>query len=259
MQTLKQIYCPKNRAVMMFLYTNIRADPEDDKYILRQRKRAEQSISRFYHSERVRLAGLLWSNFDRGAWWCTFTFREEKLPADLRRARDRWAYFLRCLKRQGYPCIRYLRVIEHRHGEGRYHYHAVMDGAPRRVLSATWRRLYGDSVRIKRFNPAYVWANAVEGRGGLAEYLSKEGGPRQLSRDTLGRHCYSRSRGAAALADPEMIPAKPMPDTFSLSPPPGVEPDELRLVECNQYGQSSCLVYRKRQGGQEDLAGNPCL
>lgn len=215
--------------VYQLLYDNVRVNPDDPREVKRLKRALSQSISRHIRSRRFCTELLLRENFDERAWWCTLTFREDRYPAEKVKAGYRWAYFLKRLREQGYDSIRYFKVLEHKHGDARFHFHAVMDGVPRAVIQRTWMQLYGDDVKIKRLRMDKI--------RGLAAYLSKEAG------DEVGRHNYSRSRGRNRLREP--VKSMEIVDgSYQLVPPPGVTPIERHTLEENRFGRSSYLFFR---------------
>ena len=225
-QILKQFYA--GTSVYQLLYDNVRVNPDDPREVKRLKRALRQSVSRLIHSRRFCTELLLRENFDASAWYCTLTFREERYPSEKVKAGYRWAYFLRKLRERGYDSIRYFKVLEHKHGDGRFHFHAVMDGVPRRVIREVWMELYGDNLEIRRLRMDKI--------SGLAVYLSKETG------DDVGRHNYSRSRGRNRLREPAKT-LDIVADSVELTLPPGMERIEQQVLASNPFGSSSYLFF----------------
>lgn len=104
--------------VQQILYTNIRIQESDNLEIRRQKRALKRSVSRYLNSKRRCIEALIQNNFTSEDWYCTLTFTEERLPPEKVKADSRFAYFIKMLRRCGGRNIRYLKVLEHRHGDG---------------------------------------------------------------------------------------------------------------------------------------------
>lgn len=215
--------------VQMLLYTNIRISEHDNLEVRRQKNALKRSISRYLKSKRRCIEVLIQHNFTGDDFYCTLTFREEKLPEKSRNADFKFSYYIRMLRQAGAGNIRYLKVLEHKHGAGRYHFHAVIsgDGLTTQLLHDTWERLYGHAY-IGRLMPWKV--------PGLAGYLAKE------APDIVGGRVYSRSRPPNGLADPP-VTREYVSDEFRMVVPHGCQLIE-REPRCeNAYGTVETLSY----------------
>lgn len=225
-QILKQFFA--GASTYQVLYDNVRVNQDDPQEVKRLKRALRQSVSRHIRSRRFCTELLLRENFDSSAWWCTLTFREDRYPTEKVKAGYRWAYFLKCLRDRGFPNIRYYKILEHKHGDARFHFHAVMDGVTRSAIQEVWISLYGDDVKVKRLRMDKI--------SSLAVYLSKE------ACDEVGRHTYSRSRGANALRDPTKS-LDIVNDGVQLTLPPGTDLIEQNTLAANRFGSSSYLFF----------------
>lgn len=226
-QILKRFYA--GDSVYEVLYTNIRIQSDDGYEVQRLKRAIRKAVSRQLKARRYVIELLIRENFDSSAWYCTLTFYEDKLPPDKVKANARFAYFLKVLRKMGYSEIRYIKVLEHKHGDARYHYHTVMSGVPRYAIQKVWRDIYGKDVKISHLDLKRV--------SGLAKYLAKE------VSDAVGRHNYSRSRAPNGLREPERT-FEIVDDNYRLSLPPNAELIEQQVLAANAFGQSEFLFFR---------------
>lgn len=215
--------------VQKILYTNIRIRDTDNLEVKRQKRAIQTSVSRYVHSKRRCVEMLIQNNFTAEDWYCVLTFQEDKLPPEKVQADAKFQYFLKRLKQAGCSGLRYLKVLEHRHGAGRYHFHVVLRGvgvtAP--VIRAEWGNTYGHAV-VSRLRPWDV--------PGLAKYLSKE------VPDLVNKRSYSRSRPPNQLTDP-VITREWVPDDYQLVVPWGCRVIERMPLCENVYGSVSALSW----------------
>lgn len=215
--------------VQQILYTNIRIQESDNLEIRRQKRALKRSVSRYLNSKRRCIEALIQNNFTSEDWYCTLTFTEERLPPEKVKADSRFAYFIKMLRRCGGRNIRYLKVLEHRHGDGRFHFHAVLsgDGLTEALIRRAWGSVYG-YAHVSRLRPWDV--------PGLARYLAKE------ASDQVNRRAYSRSRPPNGLTDPA-VTRELVPDPFQLTVPYGCQLIE-REPRCeNAFGAVATLSY----------------
>ena len=214
--------------VQKILYTNIRIRDTDNLEVKRQKRAIQTSVSRYLKSKRRCMEALIQNNFTRQDYYCTLTFTEEKLPPEKVKADARFAYFLRLLRAQGCHDIQ-LKVLEHRHGDARFHFHVILHGvgvtAP--IIRAAWGDTYGHAV-VSRLRPWDV--------PGLAKYLSKE------VPDLVNKRSYSRSRPPNQLTDP-VITREWVPDGYQLVVPWGCRVIERMPLCENVYGSVSALSW----------------
>ncbi len=215
--------------VQAILYTNLRISEGDNLEVKRQKRAIQVSVSRYLKSKRRCMEALIQNNFTRDDFFCTLTFTEERLPPEKVKADRRFAYFISMLYEQQCQEIRYLKVLEHKHGAGRFHFHTVISGvglSESRIKEA-WGRRYG-SVQVSHLRPWDV--------PGLARYLSKE------APDRINKRSYSRSRPPNGLVDP-IITRELVPNDFELKVPWGCKVIE-RMPWCeNAYGAVTTLSY----------------
>lgn len=215
--------------VQMLLYTNIRISERDNMEVRRQKNMLKRSVSRYLKSKRRCIESLIQNNFTGADFYCTLTFRDDKLPGKSRNADQRFSYYIKKLKEAGCSNIRYLKVLEHKHGVGRYHFHAVIsgDGVTEKLLRETWRQIYGHAY-ADRLRPWKV--------PGLAGYLAKE------APDIVGGRVYSRSRPPNGLIDP-VITREVVSDDYKMVVPYGCELIE-RVPRCeNAFGSVESLSW----------------
>jgi len=215
--------------VQMILYTNIRITDHDNLEVRRQKRALRKSVSRYLRSKRRCIEALIQNNFTTDDYYCTLTFSDERYPDKGRNANFKFSYFMRMLRRNGCRNLRYLKVLEFRHGAGRYHFHVVLsgDGLTGELISEIWGRTYG-YARVRRLMPWKV--------PGLAAYLAKE------APDIVGGRAYSRSLPPSGLADP-VITWETVPDEYRMVVPYGCDLIE-REPRCeNAYGSVETLSY----------------
>lgn len=183
--------------VQAILYTNLRISDGDNLEVKRQKRAIQVSVSRYLKSKRRCMEALIQNNFTRQDYYCTLTFTEERLPPEKVKADSRFLCMVRHLKKNGCPNVRYLKVLEHKHGDGRFHFHTVIsgNGLTAELIREVWGSRYGHA-HVSRLRPWDV--------PGLARYLSKE------TPDLINKRSYSRSRPPNGLIDPvitrELVP-----------------------------------------------------
>ena len=154
---------------------------------------------------------------------------ERAAQSEEREVREAALRFLRLLRERGCRDIHYLKVLEHKHGDARFHFHVVLRGvgvtAP--AIRAAWGNTYGHAV-VSRLRPWDV--------PGLAKYLSKE------VPDLVNKRSYSRSRLPNQLADP-VITREWVPDDYQLVVPWGCRVIERMPLCENVYGSVSALSW----------------
>ena len=224
--------------VQEILYTNIRIQESDNLEIRRQKRALKRSVSLYLRSKRRCIEALIQNNFTARDWYCTLTFTEDRLPPEKVKADFRFAYFIKQLRRQGCTDMKYLKVLEHKHGDGRFHFHCLLSGTALDAdrIRTAWGGIYGHA-HVSQLRPWDV--------PGLARYISKE------APDRINRRAYSRSRPPNGLTDP-VITREIVSDQYQLAVPYG-----CRLIEreprCeNAYGSVSTLSYLTPDGLQKN-------
>lgn len=159
----------------------------------------------------------------------TLTYRDSDLPADkpaaVRRIR-RFIRKLRTAREAAGETLRYIYVTEHKHSEGRWHHHMVLNGtgADIDLIRRLWQ--WGDDIELESLD--------MYGYEALAQYLTKE--PREM-RKVVGERMWSQSKG---LKRPE-IETGWAKDHETLTPPPGV----IVLANETQQNEYGCYAYIK--------------
>ena len=220
--------------VQQILYTNIRIRDTDNLEDKRQKRAIQTSVSRNVHSKRRCVEMLIQNNFTAEDWYCVLTFQEDKLPPEKVKADAKFQYFLKRLKQAGCSGLRYLKVLEHRHGAGRYHFHVVLagQGVTQDKLRQAWAGAYG-FARVAHLRIASVPR--------LAGYLCKE------APDAVNKRLYSRSRPPNALQDPT-VQRMFVPDHYRLVTPRGCQTVERRPLCENAFGTVESLSYLTPDG-----------
>lgn len=119
---------------------------------------------------RRRLEFLIAMNFVLTDLFLTLTYRDADLPYTRKEAREKIAKFLTALrlwrKKQGLT-LKYIYVIEHKHGDGRFHHHIIINATERdmETIRALW--IYGDVCDME-----YLGSREYEDWAG---YMTKEG------------------------------------------------------------------------------------
>lgn len=220
--------------VQKILYTNIRIRDTDNLEVKRQKRAIQTSVSRYVRSKRRCVEMLIQNNFTAEDWYCVLTFQEDKLPPEKVQADAKFQYFLKRLKQAGCSGLRYLKVLEHRHGAGRYHFHVVLagQGVTQDKLRQAWAGAYG-FARVAHLRIASVPR--------LAGYLCKE------APDAVNKRLYSRSRPPNALQDPT-VQRMFVPDHYRLVTPRGCQTVERRPLCENAFGTVESLSYLTPDG-----------
>ena len=180
--------------VQALLYTNIRIREHDNLEIRRQKNMLKRSVSRYLKSKRRCIEALLQNNFTQEDYYCTLTFRDEKLPDKPTYADTRFTYFIKALRKAGCGGVRYLKVLEHKHGVGRYHFHA---GRVSGQGSAGHSRRTGVQPQ-----PSAEWPGGPYHHAGIRVGRLPDGGALRLRADRTGsavRECL-RVCGVPVLA-----------------------------------------------------------
>lgn len=188
--------------------------------------RAAKSVNNRVHSSE-KFEQLIYCNFGPNDKYITLTYRDECLAEDRKQVMADFKWFRRklLLRRQarGQPCY-YVYVIEHKHGDGRWHAHAIINGCgdvDLEDIRACWTKGNAD-VRY------FSYAMADE----LASYMVKE------RPDRVGQHLWMTSRGLRRpLVDHQIVP-----DAFGTQIPVGVI-IKHKEERSNQWGVFQHLKY----------------
>lgn len=176
---------------------------------------------------------LIAANFRRGDLWITLTYDDTHLPGSRREAcAQAQAFFdrLRTRRKRAGRELKYIYCTEHKHGDGRWHHHALINRTDKDyadILSA-WGRGAVD-IRAVRITKTKTYET-------LSRYMCKE------PRDKLGHRLWSSSRN---LAKPESY-TETVPETAELRIPKGVRKlDDTGIVK-TLYGRYRYVKYLAR-------------
>lgn len=169
---------------------------------------AQQRMNRIYSYQKLEL--LLAANFRPGDLLPVFTYDPEHLPGSRKEAEARlkaWRRRFSAARILGGHELKMIWNIEHRHGDGRWHHHSVVNscGDDYELIQRLWPwgRVEIRKLRIDR-------EHSYEA---LARYLAKEGG------DRIGQRSWSYTRN---LAKPEIETFRVADDTTVQIPRGGV-------------------------------------
>lgn len=144
---------------------------------------AQQRMNLKYAYQKLELE--IAANFGRKDLYITLTYDDEHLPANRREAQRRMQAFFRRLRTARRPAgqeTRYIYVTEHKHGEGRWHHHLLLNstGEDFDQINRLWGQ-GGVEFRAIRIDKDKNFET-------LARYLCKE------QREKLGLRLWSCSR-----------------------------------------------------------------
>ncbi len=189
---------------------------------------AQQKINHKYAWQKLRL--LLAANFKRRDLWITLTCDDEHLPKNRGEAQSLIKGFFRRLRRartrRGRD-LRYIYSIEHKHGDGRWHFHAVINatGDDYKEIVSLWGSAQNVEIRSIRVDKEKNFRT-------LAMYMCKE------QRDAIGQRLWSGSKN--------LIRPKPecmrVPDDETIRVPHGATTLEESKVR-TQYGVFQYVEY----------------
>lgn len=173
---------------------------------------AQQRMNLKYAYQKLEL--LMAANFGVRDLYITLTYDDDHLPVSRKEAQRRMQAFFRKLRadRQSKgQSIRYIYVTEHKHGDGRWHHHLLLNatGADFELISRLWGQGGAEykTIRVDRDKNYET----------LARYFCKE------QRDKVGLRLWSSSRN---LKKPEKECFRVSNDT-PLEPPP---PEKATLL-----------------------------
>lgn len=163
------------------------ANPRDGEAVRRGKKalstpaRQKMNLRHTWQHLELELA----ANFGTGDLWVTFTYDDKHLPTSRDAAKEQMAAFfkkLRAKRLKRKAGLHYVYCTEHKHGDGRWHHHAVIDatGADFEEIRALWR---AGQVDIRKLR-----VDREKDYGSIARYMCKE------QRDKIGHRLYSCSR-----------------------------------------------------------------
>lgn len=180
-----------------------------------------------------KLAAILATNFPRRSNIVTLTYSEDHCPKDRKRvAADVKAFRERAArewKRRGQP-FRMAWAIEHKHGDGRWHVHAVISrctGSDAAIIRSLWGKGTDYDFRHLR-------TDKDKNHMSLAMYMSKEA-------DDVGNsnHVWHITKNCRR---PEISIESGIPDSETLQAPKGAMVIESE-THSNEYGSWSYIKY----------------
>lgn len=188
---------------------------------------AQQRMNRLYSFQKLEL--MLAANFVKGDLICTMTYDDAHLPNSRKACEAKLKYFRAKLsaarKSKGQKLVMVWNT-EHKHGEGRYHHHVVINatGDDYDLIRTLWGQ---GEVDIKPLR-----ADKDKNYGSLAAYMCKE------QPEKNGQRCWSYTRNAK----------KPEAETFRVEDDTELYPPEGSIVmseasEKTAYGSYKWLKY----------------
>ncbi len=188
---------------------------------------AQQRMNMIYSFQKLEL--VLAANFVKGDLVCTLTYDDLHLPANRKAADAKLKYFrakLAAERRKNGQELVMVWNTEHKHGEGRYHHHVVINstGDDYDIILKLWGQ---GEIDIK---PLRV--DSEKNYGSLAAYMCKE------RPEKVGQRCWSYTRNAK----------KPEMETFRVDDDTQLQPPKGSVVikeasEKTMYGSYKWLKY----------------
>jgi hypothetical protein len=145
---------------------------------------AQRRMNNIYSYQKLEL--MLAANFIPGDLVITLTSDDRHLPKERAQAAAQLKYFrgqLGRLRRDNGQELRMIWSTEHKHGEGRWHHHIVVNatGEDFEDIRRLW--IYGDNIEIQRLR-----VDGEKSYASLARYMAKE------ERERLGLRSWSYTR-----------------------------------------------------------------
>lgn len=166
----------------------------------RHKATAEAQKALNHRTAQGRLEEKLAANFTSADYFATFTYRPGEEPQTRSEAKRDRAQFMRRLrdsrKRRRQP-LKWVMALESKHGEGRYHFHAVINGTGSETdieeIISLWEH---GSVHIDRlFDDAHDSGEDFNTWLQVARYMTKERPEDGPDTTPNGAQLYSCSRG----------------------------------------------------------------
>lgn len=189
---------------------------------------AQRRMNRIYSWQKLEL--LLAANFGPGDLVVTLTYDDAHLPETRAQTRERVKTFRKALtairKAQGQELVMFWNT-EHKHGDGRWHHHCVINatGDDFKQIRSCW--VYGCTVEIEKLE-----VSRYRNFETLARYMAKEEG------DKLGQRSWSYTRNARK---PEVETFRVEDDTTVQIPRGAL--DLGTFSDSNQYGHARVVKY----------------
>ena len=171
-----------------------------------------------YRTAQGRLEVKLAANFSRRDYFVTFTYGPDKEPRSRKEVNHHKAQFVRQVRtqrrRRGQE-IKWVFAPEHKHGDGRWHLHAVISVANSRLdfdeLRSLWP--YGNVEISRLFDSKHKFNTWLD----VARYMTKERPEEGKDSTPVGAQIYSCSRNL----EPPKIVTEWIDDGAPLDVPPG--------------------------------------
>ena len=221
-------------------------DNSRSRSIKQRTTRAAQKALNF-RTAQGRLESKLAANFSSNDYFVTFTFREDAVPhsrKEANRCKDKYIRRLRkAYGRRGSP-LRWIFAVENQHGEGRYHFHAVINSTGSREdaeeIISLWD--YGEVHLERLFNRDHDSGDEFNTWLQVAVYMTKE--RPEYGKDTtpVGAQIYSCSRN---LIPPVIMPTVWVDEAGPLEIPEGAIIIESE-TKSNEFGHFSYVKYMTR-------------
>lgn len=188
---------------------------------------AQQRMNMKYSYQKLEF--LLAANFSPGDLVCTFTYTDDALPAARKEAEGKLKYFrakLSAARKKRKHELRMVWSTEHKHGDGRWHHHCVINstGSDLEELKRLWTNGHVE-VRPLKLDRDLSYE-------GLARYMAKE------DREKLGQRSWSYTR---TCKQPE-VETFIVPDDTPLQAPKGSQVIE-QASETTAYGSYRFIKY----------------
>ena len=175
--------------------------PRDKGHIRSARRKATEAAQKAlnHRTAQGRLEEKLAANFCNRDYFATFTYRPGAEPANRAEAKKHKAQYIRRLResrrRRGQP-ISWIFALENKHGEGRYHFHAVISSTGQKAdleeIISLWEH---GRVHIDRlFDAAHDSGEDFNTWLSVARYMTKERPEDGPDTTPNGAQLYSCSR-----------------------------------------------------------------
>lgn len=211
---------------------------------IKQRASRDAQKALNYRTAQGRLESKLAANFSSSDYFVSFTFKADAVPANRKQANRIKKKYLRRLRtayaRRGAP-LKWIFALENKHGEGQYHFHAVINstGSPSDIeeIASLWD--YGDVHIDRLFDAAHDSGEEFNTWLQVSVYMTKERPDYGKDMTPNGAQIYSCSRNLAA---PVILPTVWVDEAGPLKIPAGAMVIESES-RSNEYGSYSYLKY----------------
>lgn len=192
-----------------------------------------------YRTAQGKLEVKLAANFTARDYFCTFTYAPGREPRSRKEANQHKAQYVRKVRaqrRKRGQVIKWVFSVENKHGEGRYHLHAVISSADPSLdfdeLRSLWP--YGHVEIARLFDSEHMFNTWLD----VARYMTKERPEDGKDCTPVGAQIYSCSRNFT----PPRIETEWIDEGAPLDVPPGAFIIE-RAEVVNEYSRYRYLKY----------------